>query len=87
MTKQLFEDTDSKTLQKMTEVARITPIWKKLQQVADTSAAMKQFAIAGLRRRYPQANEGELKQRLAAILLDREIVVKMYGWDPKTEGY
>ena len=87
MAERLFEDTDREIIEKMTEVARVTPIWKKLQQVADTSQAMKQFALAGLRRRYPQANDGELKRRLATMLLDREIVIKMYGWDPKTEGY
>ena len=87
MTKQLFEDTDEKIAQRMTEIARVTPIWKKLHQAADTSAAIKQFAIAGLHRRYPQANEEELRRRLAAILFDRETVVKMYNWDPKIEGY
>ncbi len=87
MAKRRFEDTDSAMMQKMTEMARATPIWKKLQQAADTSAAMKQFTLAGLRRRYPRATEEELRRRLAAVLLDREIVIKMYGWDPKTEGY
>ena len=87
MAKQLFEDTDSEILQKMTEEARITPIWKKLHQVADTSTAMKQFAIAGLRRRYPQADAEELKKRYAALVLERETVLAMYNWDPEVEGY
>ena len=87
MAKQLFEDTSEEIVQKMAEIARVTPIWKKLQQAADTSAAMKQFAIAGIRQRHPQATEEGLRRRLAAMLFDHENVVKMYNWDPKIEGY
>jgi hypothetical protein len=87
MTKRLFEDTDEATERRLIKLARNTPLWEKFQQVSDTRETTKRFAMMGLRRRYPQATEEELRKRLAAIFLDREIVVKVYGWDPEVEGY
>lgn len=87
MSKRLFDDTDEATERRLIELARNAPLWKKFQQVSDTRETTKKFALLGLRRRYPQATEGELKKRLAAIFLDRELVVKVYGWDPEKEGY
>jgi len=47
----------------------------------------REFALAGLRARYPSASPGELQRRLAALVLDRDIVRRVYGWDPAKEGY
>lgn len=85
--KPLFADTDEETEKVLIELARATPIWKKFQQVASTTETCRAFAMAGLRRRYPQATEAELRKRLAALVLDRETVIKVYGWDPEKEGY
>lgn len=87
MAKPLFEDTDEATERKLIELARATSVRKKFQQVANATTTLKRFAAAGLRRRYPQASEEELRRRLAAVLFDRETVVKVYGWDPEKEGY
>lgn len=87
MGKRLFADTDEATERKLIELARNTPLWKKFRQVSDTRETTKKFAMMGLRNRYPHATEKELKKRLAAIFLDREIVVQVYGWDPEKEGY
>jgi hypothetical protein len=87
MAKRLFEDTDEAAEGRLIELARNTPLWKKFRQVSDTRETTKKFALMGLRRRYPQASDEELKKRLAAVLLDRELVIKVYGWDPEEEGY
>ena len=83
----LFSDTDEEAERVLIELARAMPPWKKVKQIADTTKACRQFAMAGLRERYPQAPEEELRRRLAALLLDRETVIKAYGWDPEVEGY
>ncbi|MCI0487058.1 MAG: hypothetical protein L0229_10715 [Blastocatellia bacterium] len=85
--KPLFLDTDEEAERVLIELARTTPPWKKVEQVAATTKACRQFAMAGLRGRYPQATEEELRKRLAALVLDRETVIKAYGWDPEVEGY
>jgi hypothetical protein len=85
--KRLFEDTDEGAEQVLIELARATPAWKKFQQVASATETVRAFAMAGLKERYPNATEEELRKRLAALALDRETVIKVYGWDPEIEGY
>ena len=71
----------------MIEIARATPDWKKIEQVCALSDMARALTMAGLRERYPNASEDELKKRYAALVLDRETVIEAYGWDPEVEGY
>ena len=80
-------DTDGETERWLTERARTIPVWKKFRQVAALNEMSRAFAMAGIRRRYPEASEKEVRRRLAAVLFDRETVVKVFGWDPDLEGY
>jgi hypothetical protein len=82
-----IQDTDAEAHRIVIELARKTPIWKKFAQVAATTETCRAFARAGIRRRHPDATEDEIKYRLAALMLGREIVKKVYGWDPEKEGY
>ena len=41
---------------------------------------------AGVRRTYPQADHREVFLRTAARRLDRETMIRVYGWDPLTHG-
>jgi hypothetical protein len=36
----------------------------------------------GVRQRYPSADEHEVRMRAAALRLDRQTMIKVYGWDP-----
>jgi len=47
---------------------------------------LNEIASAGIRRRYPSAAEEEIRMRLAALWLDREIMKKVFGWDVAREG-
>lgn len=40
---------------------------------------MKQLALQGLKNRFPQASEDELRRRLADVLLGEELAEKVYG--------
>jgi hypothetical protein len=80
-------DTDPEVERMMIELARATPVWKKFEQVSDMGEACRQMAMIGLKERYPQASDEELRLRLAALTLDRETMIKVYGWDPEVEGY
>lgn len=71
----------------MIELTRAIPDWKKIEQLFSLIETTRALSMSGIRRRYPQASEEELKKRLAALVLDRETVIKIYGWDPKIEGY
>jgi SOS response regulatory protein OraA/RecX len=63
------------------------PDWKKIDQIFSMIETTRTLAMSGLRSRYPDASEEELKKRLAALVFDRETVMKVYGWDPDKEGY
>ena len=83
----LFRDTDEEAERVMIEMARRMPSSKKMDMVWSLSDSCRQLALAGLRKRYPNATDEEMHCRLAALLFDRETVMAVYGWDPEIEGY
>jgi hypothetical protein len=87
MAKRLFADTDEAAERRLIELTRQMPDEKKLRLVFSQIETGRQLALAGLKSRYPQASSEELKKRYAALVLDRETVMKIYGWDPQREGY
>jgi hypothetical protein len=40
-----------------------------------------------IRRRYPLADDQERKLRLPSRWLEPELMIKVFDWDPKKEGY
>jgi len=52
---------------------------RKMHMVAQLNACVHMLALAGLRSRYPQASESELRRRLADLLLGEELASKVYG--------
>lgn len=66
---------------------RMTPA-EKLQRVADLNRAVQELALARIRKQYgPDLSEREERLRLAALWLDRETMMRVFGWDPEIEGY
>lgn len=66
---------------------RMTP-QEKLALVIDLNRAAQAMAALRIRAQYgPDLPERELRLRLAALWLDRETMVKVFGWDPEVEGY
>ncbi|MCP4167753.1 MAG: hypothetical protein GY759_17935 [Chloroflexi bacterium] len=61
------------------EMMRQAPAWRKIDMVGQMFAATKQLSISGLRLRYPQANEDELRRRLADVLLGPDLAKRVYG--------
>lgn len=45
------------------------------------------LALAGIRQRHGALDERELRLRLYALRLDREDMIRAFGWDPELEGY
>ena len=52
---------------------------RKMQALAQLNASAKTLALTGLRSRFPQASEAELRRRLAGLLLGEEIACNVYG--------
>lgn len=60
---------------------------EKLERVAAMNRALNQLARARLRAQYgDDLSERELRLRLAALRLDRELMVTAFGWDPRVHG-
>jgi hypothetical protein len=45
--------------------------------------AVLRLARAGIRARHPDASEREIFLRMAALRLDRDMMIRVYGWDPE----
>jgi len=61
---------------------------QKLRRVVDLGVAAETMAAARIRARYgPEVSPRELRLRLAALQLDRQTMVEVFGWDPEEKGY
>jgi hypothetical protein len=83
----LSSDTSPEAQRVLFELLRNAPPGRKIRLTFDLIQTLRQFVLSDLRRRFPQANEDELRRRLIARLLPREDVISAYGFDPKAEGY
>jgi len=79
-------DTSPEAWEVQLRILREMSAEEKLRQVCALNAAVRELAMSGLRERYPSASEEELLKRYAALVLDRETVIRVYGWDPEVEG-
>lgn len=52
---------------------------RKMQMVAQLNASARMLAMTGLRSRFPNANEAELRFKLAVLILGDELAEKVYG--------
>jgi hypothetical protein len=60
---------------------RMSPA-EKVQQVRQLTSLCRQLSLSGIRSRHPGASEHELRLRLASFWLDRETMIRLFGWDP-----
>ncbi len=83
----MFSDTDEAAELVFIRLLREAPVWKRIAMAAGISLTCRTLALADIRRRHPAADEDEVRKRLAARLLSREDVMRVYGWDPDERGY
>ncbi len=74
----LSADTTAGIEQRQIEAWRRMSAAERLQLVSDSSRAVIDLTLAGIRRRYPQASEREHFLRLAAILLGVDNARRIY---------
>jgi CHASE2 domain-containing sensor protein len=88
MTKVGFSDTSPDAERVLIEGYRRMSPHEKLQRVVALNRALEQLARARIRAQYGEnLSEHEVRLRLAALRLDREVMVRVCGWDPEVEGY
>jgi hypothetical protein len=74
-----YSDTHPKMENLQIQLLREAPPWRKMEMLAEINQAARDLALAGLRRRYPDAGEGELNWRLASLLLGEDLARRVYG--------
>jgi hypothetical protein len=82
-----LQDTMPEAERVLIELTRRMPMWKRAEQLSNLIHAGRVLVLADLRRRYPNAGAEELHKRMAARLLPRADVLRMFEWDPEKEGY
>jgi hypothetical protein len=75
----LYSDTHPKVEALQIELWRQASPTRKMHMLAQLNASARLLALAGLRSRYPNAGEIELRRRLADLLLGEELARKVYG--------
>ena len=55
---------------------------ERVARVFELSAFQEGLQRSSVRSMYPDADEREVFLRVAARRLDRETMIKVYGWDP-----
>lgn len=60
---------------------------EKVARVADLNRTVRALALAGIRDRYGEGlSPEEERLRLAALTLDRDTMIRAFGWDPAEHG-
>ena len=75
----LYTDTNQKMEDLQIQLLRSASPWRKMEMLAELNAALRLLAMSGLRQRYPQACEAELRRRLADLILGKELAYTVYG--------
>ena len=81
------EDTPIEIERIQIEIWRKQSPARKLELLRSMVQGIQRLQLAEIRRRHPNANERELKMRLASRRLSPELMRRVYGWDPDKEGY
>jgi hypothetical protein len=75
----IFPDTRPEAEVILIRMLREAPSWRKLEMVDQLNQSVKLLALTGLKSRYPDATEAQLRRRLAGLLLGEELASKAYG--------
>jgi hypothetical protein len=81
-------DTPAEIERRLVEEYRRMSPGQRLMMAMEMNRAVQQMAAARIRAQYgPDLPERELRLRLAALWIDRDTMVRAFGWDPRAEGY
>jgi hypothetical protein len=78
-----YEDTTPQALEVFIELHRKMTPGEKVAQIFERAEFSEGLQRWSVRSMYPDADEREVFLRVAARRLDRETMIKVYGWDPQ----
>ena len=77
-----YDDTDPAALEVLIQLYRDMTPGERVARVFELSAFQEGLQRSSVKAMYPEADEREVFLRVAARRLDRETMIKVYGWDP-----
>lgn len=87
MSSDLTNDTHPAIEHLIIEGYRRMTVAEKLERVRAMTRSVQQLALVDIRRRHPNADEREIRLRLASRWLPAELMLRVFGWDVATMGY
>lgn len=75
----IFSDTPPDVEQRVLEIYRRMPAWRKAELVDDANRTARQLALAGLRSRFPEESLPRLRRRLLDLVLGEDLARRAYG--------
>lgn len=75
----LYSDTHPRMEALQIQLWRQATPTRKMQMLAQLNSSLRILALTGLRSRFPNASDTELRRRLANLLLGEELARKVYG--------
>jgi metallophosphoesterase superfamily enzyme len=85
--KPLSRDTTVEAQRKHYELMRRLTPSQRLAMAFELTEAGRKLILADLKHRFPQAKEEEIRRRFIARVLPRADVIRVYGFDPRAEGF
>jgi len=80
------DDTTAAAERLQFEVWRRMTATEKLAAFEELQATAQRLAEAGIRMRHPNASDHEVFLRRIARSLDRQAMIRWFGWDPQEHG-
>ena len=77
-----WSDTSPEAMRVFVDLHRRMPVTQKAATVLEMTEMLYRLSLADVRRCYPQAGEREAFLRMAARRLDRDLMIRAYGWHP-----
>ncbi len=83
----MLNDTDKKVQALLIEGYKRMSEAERLQKVCELNRLLVKLMEAEVRQRYPDADEREIRLRVASRWLPPELMRKAFGWNPKERGF
>ena len=77
-----YADTTPQAMEVFVELHRQMPVSQKVTSVFEWSEMLLRLSLANVRTQYPDASDREVFLRMAARHLDRDLMIRTYGWHP-----
>ena len=82
-----YSDTHPEAMKVWIDLLRKKSPGEKLGMVFEMARFARRLSETGVRAAHPEADEREVFLRAAARRLDRDLMIRAYGWDPQAHGY